>query len=147
MEHHRITKLLNNSTVSKFVTRNCIKVNYLSGGKYFVNKTGLKLRSYLSIQMLRSDWSDYSDTYFVVKGRLIVESTYNANLRNESTTFKNNTSSSSYISKKDLEFLMPMYSLLQYSDSYSMISGNCRVIIEMKRMMMREERGMLLIIV
>ena len=27
MEHHRIPKLLHNSTVSKFVTRNCIKVN------------------------------------------------------------------------------------------------------------------------
>ena len=55
MEHHRIPKLLNNSTVSKFVTRNCIKVNYLSGGKCFVNKTGLKLRSDLFIQMLRPD--------------------------------------------------------------------------------------------
>ena len=97
--------------------------------------------------MLKSDWSDYSDTYFVVKARLIVESTYNANLRNESRTFKNNTSSSSYTSKKDLEFLMLIYRLLQYSDSYSMISGNCGVIIEMKRMMMRKERGMLLIIV
>ena len=61
MERHRIPKLLNNSTVSKFVTRNWIKVNYLPGGKYFVNKTGLKLRSDLSIQILRSDWSHYSD--------------------------------------------------------------------------------------
>ena len=94
MEHHRIPKLLNNSTVSNFVTRNWIKVNYLSVGKYFVNKTGSKLRSDLPIQMLRSDWSDYSDAYFVVKARLTVEKTYNANLRNENRIFKNNTSSS-----------------------------------------------------
>ena len=34
MEHHKIFKLLNNSTVSKFMTKNWIKINYLSSGKY-----------------------------------------------------------------------------------------------------------------
>ena len=71
--------------------------------------------------MLRWDWSDYINTYFLVKTRLTVESTYNVNLKNEIRTFKNNTSCSSYISKKDLGFFMPMYTLLQYSDSYSVI--------------------------
>ena len=38
MEHHKITKLLNNSTVSKFVTSKRIEVNGLSNGQYSVNK-------------------------------------------------------------------------------------------------------------
>ena len=44
MEHHKIPKLLNNSTVSKFVTRKWIEVNDLSGGQHSANKNiSLKL--------------------------------------------------------------------------------------------------------
>ena len=35
MEYHKISKLLSDSTVSKFVTRKCIKVNDLSGISIF----------------------------------------------------------------------------------------------------------------
>ena len=38
MEYYKISKLLNGSTVSKFVTRKWIKVNDLSGSQCFVNK-------------------------------------------------------------------------------------------------------------
>ena len=38
MEHHKISKLLNDSTVSKFVTRKFIKVNQLRGSQYSANK-------------------------------------------------------------------------------------------------------------
>ena len=38
MEHHKISKILNDSTVSKFATRKWIEVKYLSGSQYFVNK-------------------------------------------------------------------------------------------------------------
>ena len=31
-------KLLNDSTVSKFLSRKCIKINYLAGGRYSVNR-------------------------------------------------------------------------------------------------------------
>ena len=66
MEHHKIFKLLNDSTVSKFVRRKWIEVNDLSGGQYSVDKSiGLTL-------MLRSDLCDYSDGYIVVKGRVSV---------------------------------------------------------------------------
>ena len=64
MEHHKIFKLLNDSTVSKFVRRKWIEVNDLSGGQYSVDKSiGLT-------PMLRSDLFDYSDGYIVVKGRI-----------------------------------------------------------------------------
>ena len=38
MEHYKISKILKDSTVSKFVTKKWIKVNDLSIGQYFVNK-------------------------------------------------------------------------------------------------------------
>ena len=38
MEHYKISKLLNNSAVSRYVTKIWIKVNDLSSGQYSVNK-------------------------------------------------------------------------------------------------------------
>ena len=64
MEHHKICKLLNDSTVPKFVKK-WIEVNYLSNGQYSVNKN---IR--FKISMLRSYLYDYSDAYIVVKGTI-----------------------------------------------------------------------------
>ena len=36
MEHYKISKLLNNSTVSKFLTKNRVKVNDVSSVQYSV---------------------------------------------------------------------------------------------------------------
>ena len=38
MKHYKISELLNNSTVSKFVERKWIEGNGLSGGQYSANK-------------------------------------------------------------------------------------------------------------
>ena len=38
MEHYKISKLLNNLTVSNIMTKKGIDVNDLSSGQYFVNK-------------------------------------------------------------------------------------------------------------
>ena len=62
MEHIRMFKLSDNSSISKFVTRKCIKVNDLSGGQYSFNKN---IR--FETPTLRSDLCDYSDAYIVVK--------------------------------------------------------------------------------
>ena len=35
MQHYKISRLLNDSTLSKFVATKWIKVNYLSNGQYF----------------------------------------------------------------------------------------------------------------
>ena len=40
--------------------------------------------------MLRSDLCDYSDAYIVVKGRIGVRGTNDANRTNKKLTFKNN---------------------------------------------------------
>ena len=45
MEHYKIFKVSNDSTLSKFVTTKRIKVNDLSSGQYSVNKTfNVKIR-------------------------------------------------------------------------------------------------------
>ena len=65
--HHKISKLLNNSTALKFVRRKWIEVNDLLNGKYSTNKNiGLKT------PMIRSDLCGYSDTYVVLNRQQIL---------------------------------------------------------------------------
>ena len=67
MEHYKISKLLDNSTLPNFVTRIWIEVNDLSRAQYFVNKN-VRFKS----PMIRWIWCDYSDAYIAVKERIIV---------------------------------------------------------------------------
>ena len=85
MEHHKISKLLNHPTVSKFLTRKWIEVNDLSSGQYSINKN-IRFKT----PMLRSDFCGYSNAYIVVKGEITVKSDDNANRRNKKLAFKNN---------------------------------------------------------
>ena len=126
MEHYKRSKLSNDSTVSMFETKKLIEVNDLSVGQYSANKN-IRFKT----PMLRSDLCDYSDAYIAVKGRISVTGTNNANRRNKTLTFKNNVSFRSCISKisntyvdnvEDLDIVVPVYNLLEYSDNYSMTS-------------------------
>ena len=86
--------------------------------------------------MLRSDLCDYSDAYIVVKGDITVsagDEAHNRDRKSRSLAFKNNTPFTSCISKinsvliensEDLDIVMPMYNLLQYSKNYSETSGS-----------------------
>ena len=62
IEHYKISTLLNNSSVSKFVTREQIEANDLSGGQHSFSKN---IR--FTTPVLRSNLCDYSDAYTVVK--------------------------------------------------------------------------------
>ena len=124
MEHHKISRLLNDLTVSKFVTRKWIKVNDLSDGQYSVNKN-IRFKT----TMLRSNFCNYSDVYIVVKGKITVKDNDNANRINKKLTFKSNAPFRSFISKvnnrfidnaEDLDIAMSMHNLLEYSDNHSM---------------------------
>ena len=73
--------------------------------------------------MLRSNFCDYSDAYIVVKGKITVTRP-NSVLHDKKLAFKDNALFTSCISKinntfidnaKDLDILMAMYSLLEYS--------------------------------
>ena len=94
MEHQKKSRLLNDSTVSKLVTRKWIEVNDLPGGQYSVNKN-IRFKT----PMLRSDLCYCSDACIVVKGEITVTGTTNANKKNKNLTFKNNVPFRSCISK------------------------------------------------
>ena len=87
--------------------------------------------------MLRSYLCDYSDAYIVVKGTtdLLAAAAANENDNVENDVEKNNAPFRSCISKinstlidnaEDLDIVIPMieYNLLEYNQSYSMISGS-----------------------
>ena len=106
--------------MSKFVTRKWIEVNDLSGGQYSVNKN-IRFKT----PMLRPHLCGYSGRYVVVKRRISDTSTNNANRRNTKLTFKNDVLFRSCISKtnntfidnaKNLDIVIPMYNLLEYSE-------------------------------
>ena len=83
--------------------------------------------------MLRSALYDYSNAYILVKRRIRVAGTNAANRRNKKLCFKNNAPLRSFIEKRnnifidtveDLDFTIPMYNLLEYSDNCYAISGS-----------------------
>ena len=83
--------------------------------------------------MLRSDLCDYSDAYIVFTGDITVEGARNTDRKSRSLAFKNNPPFISCISKingvliedvEDLDAVMPMYNLIEYSKSYRKTTGS-----------------------
>ena len=78
------------------------------------------------------DLWDYSDAYIVLKGAITIVRPNNAK-RNKKVAFKNNAPFINCISKingeridnaKDLDVVMPMYNLLEYSKNYRKTTGS-----------------------
>ena len=122
MEFRKIINFLDTTADDKdlprFVTKKWIKVYDQSRGSYNVNK-----EITIKTSMLRSDLCDYSDAYIVVKGTITAVRPDNEK-RNKSTAFENNAPFINCISKingikidnaEDLDVVMPMYDLLEYS--------------------------------
>ena len=108
--------------------RKWIEVNDLSSGQYSARKI---IR--FTTSMLRSNLCDYSDTYIIVKGRISVRDTNDVNRRYKNLTSKNNAPfrwcitniNNTFIDNaEDLDIVIPIYNLLEYSDNYSMTSGS-----------------------
>ena len=119
MEFQKIVNLFDaafdHKDLLRFVTKKWVEVYDQSGGSYNVNK---EIR--IETSMLRSDLCDFSDTYIVVKGVIVVTDRDNVK-RNKSVAFKNNAPFINCISKingvkiddaEDLDVVMPMYNLL-----------------------------------
>ena len=131
MEFQKIINLLDTTSDDKdlprFVTKKWIEVYDQSEKNYSVNK---EIR--IKTPMLRSDLCDFSDAYIVVKGDIIVTSPNNAK-RNKAVAFKNNAPFINCISKingikidnaGDLDVVMPMYNLLEYSKNFRKTTGS-----------------------
>ena len=87
--------------------------------------------------MLKSSLCDYSDTYILVKGTISVNNTAAAgaavNNNNKKVIFKNCAAFTNCISEinnaqidnaKDIDIVMPMYNLIEYSDNYAKTTGS-----------------------
>ena len=136
MEYQKIANLLNNGSnrSSKFRTKNWVEINDDVRGVYSPNK---QIR--FKTAMLRSSLCDYSDAYILVKGNITVNNTANdgaaANNTNKKVIFKNCAPFTNCISKINntqidnveyIDTVMPMYSLIEYSDNYLKTSGSLR---------------------
>ena len=132
MDYQKIVNLLDDTAnlPSKFRARNCVEVNDESKRKYDNNSIRFKA------SVIRSNLCDYSDAYILVKGTITVLNTaavgaaiYNTNKR---VIFKNCAPFTNCITKinnaqvddaQDINIVMSMYNLIEYSDAYLKTSG------------------------
>ena len=132
MEFKKIANFLHtkpdDKDLPRFFTKKWIKVHDQSEENYSVNK---EIR--IKTSMLRSDLCDFSDAYIVVEGDITLDGDNNANKRNKNLAFKNNAPFINCISKingvqidnaEDLDVLMLMYNLLEYSKNYRKTTGS-----------------------
>ena len=135
MEYEKISNLLESTSdnLSKFRTRNWVEINDESRGNY----TNSDIRFKTTI--LRSNLCDYANSYILVKGTITITGEGDnagerqADERDIGVTFKNCAPLTKCISRinnidinnaHDIEIVMPMYNLIEYSDNYSKTSGS-----------------------
>ena len=115
-----------------FWTKNWFEINDASIGGYNVNSQ-FEFKS----TMLKSSLCDYSDAYILVKGTITVADISAAgavaNNTNKKVIFKNCAPFSNCISEinntqtdnaRDIDIVMPMNNVIEYSDNYSKTSGS-----------------------
>ena len=119
MEYQKIANLIDSTSnqPSKFRTRNWVETNDES----------------------KSSLCDYSDAYILVKGMITINgrgadaAARQANGRDKGVSFKNCAPFINCISEinnmqidnaKDIDIVMPMYNLIEYSDNYAKTSGS-----------------------
>ena len=129
MEYDKINNLLGSQSekLSKFVTREYVRANSLSN-TYNENKS-IRFKT----PMLRSDLCDYADAFISVNGTTTVAGNNPRGRQNRPLILKNNAPSISCISKinneliedaEDLDIVMSMYNLLEYSKIYRKTIGS-----------------------
>ena len=134
MEYQKIANLIDDNTLnqpSKFRTRNWIEINDESRRVYNVNSQ-IKFKT----TMLKSSLCDYNDAYILVKGTITVNNNAAAdavaNNTNKKVVFKNCAPFTNCISEinnvqidnaKDVDIVMPMYNVIEYSDNYTKRTG------------------------
>ena len=133
MEYEKISNLLESTSdnLSKFRTGNWVEINDESRGNYANSDIRFKTT------MLRSNLCDYADSYILVKGTITITgagddaAAKREDERNKGVTFKNCAPFTKCISRinntdidnaHDIDIVMPMYNLIEYSDNYSKTS-------------------------
>ena len=136
MEYQKIANLIDDTSnqPSKFRTKNWVEISDESRGTYNVNSQ-IKFKT----AMLKPSLCDYSDAYILVKGRLTIAGARDdaaarqADERDKGVAFKNCPPFTNCISEinntqvdnaKDIDIVMPMYNLIEYSDNYAKTKGS-----------------------
>ena len=118
--------------LSKFRAKNWVGKNDDSRGTY--SNADIRFKS----TMLKSNLCDYDDAHILVKGTITItkagdDAVKNLDERNKRLIFKNCAPFTKCISRinnididnaQDIDILMPMYNLIEYSDNYSKTSGS-----------------------
>ena len=119
---------------SKFRTKNWVEINDESRGGY---TTGSDIK--FKTTMLRSSLCDYADAYILVKGTITITgagddaAARRADERNKGVIFKNCAPFTKCISRingieidnaQDIDIVMPMYNLIEYSGNYLKTFGS-----------------------
>ena len=135
MEYQKIANLLGSTSdnPSKFRTRDWVEINDESRGNYANSDIRFKTA------MLRSNICDYVDSYILVKGTTTITgegdnaAEERADERDKGVTIKNCAPFTKCISRinntdidngHDIDIVMPMFNLIEYSDNYSKTSGS-----------------------
>ena len=135
MEYQKIINLLDNLTnqPSKFRTSNWVEINDKSRGKY--DNRGIKFKT----SMIRSHLCDYGDAYILVSGTIIVtgagddDAAKRTDERNKGVIFKHfppftncisNVNNTQIDNAENIDVVILVYNLIEYSDNYSKTSGN-----------------------
>ena len=136
MENQKIANLIDDTPnqPSKFRTKNWVEINDESRGTYNVN-----IQIKFKTTMLKSSLCDYSDAYILVKGKITIigigadAAARRADEREKGVAFRNCAPFTNCISEinntqednaKDIDIVMPMYSLIEYSDNFAKTAGS-----------------------
>ena len=136
MEYQKIANLIDDTSnqPSKLRTRNWVEINDESRGAYNVNS-----QINFKTTMLKSSLCDYSDAYILVKGMITINgrgadaAARQADERDKGVAFKNcapfincigEINNTQIDNAKDIDIVMPMYNIIEYSDNYAKTSGS-----------------------
>ena len=132
MEYQKITNLLGTTIdeVPRFIIEKWVEVHDQSGSADDRYKPSKQIR--FKTSMVRSDLCDYSDANIVAKRKITVTRPGSI-MYNKKLALKNNAPFTSCILKinntlfdnaEDLDIVMPMYNLLEYSKKYRKTTGS-----------------------
>ena len=134
MEYQKLVNLIDDTPnqPSKFRTKDWVEINDESRGAYNVGSQ-IKFKT----TMLKSSLCDYSDAYILVKGTISVNNTAAdgaaANNASKKVIFKSCAPFTNCISEinntqidnaKDIDMVMSIYKLIEYSDNYAKTTGS-----------------------
>ena len=114
--------------IPRFITKKWVEIHDMSGSAEDRYKPSKQIR--FKTSMLKSDLCDFSYAFIIVKGTITLRKTNGRgfiDIRNMFLAFKNNAPFTNCISKinnvlidnaEDLNVVMSMYNLLEYSKNY-----------------------------